>query len=84
MIVKYAFDVEISEDAKRALAHIRGRTRSGRFACRLWDYTDDEWDAALSEIRAAGYSIRWTYGTVADDLAVRGGWVLVGCRSCAR
>lgn len=66
----------LSELARRALAHIRGRTVSGRFACRLWDVSQTAWDAALSELRAAGYQIDYTHGTVADDPTVTGGWVL--------
>ncbi len=70
----------LSETSRRALAHIRGRTRTGRFACRLWDVSEADWAAALAELREAGYSIQWTRGAVADDPTVTGGWVLVGER----
>jgi hypothetical protein len=34
------------------------------------------WQAALEELRHAGYSVAWTYGQVADDPTVTGGYVL--------
>lgn len=68
--------IELSEDARLALGHIRCRTRTGRFACRLWNMEPGRWGRALNEIRAAGYRIEWTHGTVADDPTVTGGWVL--------
>ncbi len=67
-----------SDPSRRVLAHIRGRTITGRFATRLWNMSEREWDAALSELRAAGYDIRWTLGTVADEPTVTGGYVLAG------
>jgi hypothetical protein len=66
----------MSDNARRALAHITGRTRTGRFACRLWELSAVDWKAALDELRADGRRIEWTFGTVADDPTVTGGWVL--------
>jgi hypothetical protein len=70
--------VSLSESASRVLGHIRGRTRQAAFtfANQLWDMPDEQWTAALEEIRNAGYEIYWRYGTVADDPTVTGGWRL--------
>jgi hypothetical protein len=66
----------LSAPAQRVLGHIRGRTLTGRFACQLWDMPTPTWQAALEELRHAGYSVAWTYGQVADDPTVTGGYVL--------
>jgi hypothetical protein len=66
----------LSDPAARALGHVRARTRTGRFANQLWDMSDQEWEAALDELRRAGYQLYWTYGTVADDPTITGGWRL--------
>lgn len=66
----------LSRPARRVLAHIRGRTITGRFACPLYDMPTHIWDSALDEVRQGGYAIAWTYGQVADDPAVTGGYVL--------
>jgi hypothetical protein len=68
----------LSWPARRALAHIRARTVTGRFACPLYDMPAGVWAAALYELRRAGYAIVWTYGQVADDPTVTGGYVLAG------
>jgi hypothetical protein len=68
--------VEYSQDARRALAHIKGRTVTGRFACPLFNMPAERWALALDELRARRHRIEWTYGTVADDPTVTGGWVL--------
>ena len=65
----------MTPNATRALAHITGRTRTGRFACRLWNMSEADWQAALAELREAGHRIDWKFGTVADDPTVTGGWV---------
>ena len=60
----------LSESARLALAHIRARTRQGKFASGLYWMPASEWQAALEELRAAGQAIVWVYGTVrgrADD-----------------
>jgi hypothetical protein len=67
---------ELSGPARRALAHIRARTITGRFACPLYDMPPDVWDAALQELREADYRMVWTHGQVADDPTVTGGHVL--------
>ena len=67
----------LGDDARRALGHIGGRTVTGGFASQLWDMPKDPWESALGELRDAGYDIRWTYGTVADDPSVLGGYVVV-------
>ena len=69
-------DGQLSVDARRALAHIRGRTVSGRFANQLYDMPDERWQTALDELRHSGYRIEWTHGTIADDPTVTGGWRL--------
>jgi hypothetical protein len=66
----------MSHNGQRALAHITGRTRSGRFACQLSNMPKADWDGAREELRAAGHRIEWTHGTMADDPTVTGGWVL--------
>lgn len=66
---------EQADDA-RALGHIRGRTRSGRFAARFYDWDEERWQAALTRLRAAGYTIEWTPGFLADEPTINGGWVL--------
>ena len=67
---------QLSADARRALAHIRGRTVSGRFANQLYDMPDERWQTALDDLRRSGHRIEWTHGTVADDPTVTGGWRL--------
>jgi hypothetical protein len=66
----------LSDPARRILAHIRGRTITGRFACPLWNVPITTWQSALEELRHAGYRIAWTSGQVQDDPAVTGGYVL--------
>jgi hypothetical protein len=67
---------ELSGAARRALAHIRARTITGRFAYPLYDMPPHVWDAALDELRAGGYQIVWTHGHVADESTVTGGYIL--------
>jgi hypothetical protein len=69
-------DEQLSVDATRALAHIRGRTVSGKFAHQLYDMPDERWQTALDELRRSGYRIEWTHSTIADDPTVTGGWRL--------
>ncbi len=69
-------DRELSANARRALAHIKARTITGRFANQLYDMSQPAWRDALEELRAAGHRIEWTHGTVADDPTVTGGYVL--------
>ncbi len=69
-------DPELSANARRALAHIKARTITGRFANQLYDMSQPAWRDALEELRAAGHRIEWTHGTVADDPTVTGGYVL--------
>ena len=64
-----------SDDTRRALAHIEGRTTSGLFANQLYYFSDKRWEAAIEPLRRDGV-IEWTHGTVADDPPVTGGWVL--------
>jgi hypothetical protein len=66
----------LTEPARRVLAHIRARTIAGKFACQLWDMPNTTWEAALEELRQSGYEIAWTYGIVADDPTITGGYVL--------
>jgi hypothetical protein len=66
---------EQADDA-RALGHIRGRTRSGRFAARIYNWDEERWQAALTRLHAAGHMIVWTPGFVADEPTIGGGWVL--------
>lgn len=47
-----------TQAARRALAHIRARTITGRFACPLYDMPTRTWDGALAELRQAGYPDR--------------------------
>jgi hypothetical protein len=67
---------EDSTDAQRAFAHITGRSRQGAFASQLWNWSDERWLAALDVLRCDQQLIRWSYGTVADDPTVTGGWIL--------
>ena len=69
-------DRELSANATRALAHIKGRTITGRFANQLYDMSQPAWRDALEELRAAGHRIEWVSGRVADDPTVTGGYVL--------
>ena len=66
----------LSASARLALAHIRARTRQGKFASGLYWMRSCEWHRALEELRAAGRAIVWVYGTVADEPTIRGGWIL--------
>ena len=66
----------LSESARPALAHIRARTMQGKFASGLYWMSAREWQAALEELRAAGHTTVWVYGTVADEPTITGGWVL--------
>jgi hypothetical protein len=66
----------LSGPARRALAHIRARTITGRFACPLYDLPSRVREDALDELRKVGYRIVWTRGQVADDPTVTGGYVL--------
>lgn len=66
---------EQADDA-RALGHIRGRTRSGRFAACIYNWDEKRWQAALTRLRAAGHTIVWTAGFVADEPTIGGGWVI--------
>ena len=74
----------LSESARLALAHIRARTRQGKFASGLYWMPASEWQAALEELRAAGQAIMWVYGTVADEPTIRGGWILDEHRTAER
>ena len=74
----------LSESARLALAHIRARTRQGKFASGLYWMPASEWHAALEELRAAGQAIVWVYGTVADEPTIRGGWILDEHRTAER
>jgi hypothetical protein len=78
-------DESLGDSARRALNHIRGRTRQAAFtfANQLWDMPDKQWTAALEQIRNAGYEIYWTRGTVADEPTVTGGWRLDATREGA-
>jgi hypothetical protein len=64
------------DDDQRALGHVRGRTVSGKFAARIYDWDERRWQAALARLRGAGHRIEWVDGQVADDPSVHGGWVL--------
>jgi hypothetical protein len=66
----------LSHNAQLALGHIRGRTRSGRFASGHYQMTDEQWTAAVAELEAHGDQVRWKFGTVGDDPRVNGGWVI--------
>jgi hypothetical protein len=66
----------LSPTTRRVLAHITGRTVTGRFACPLWDMPPSTWQSALDELEHAGYQIAWTYGHVQDDPTVTGGYIL--------
>jgi hypothetical protein len=66
----------LSAPARRVLRHIRGRTLTGRFGCQLWDMPTPTWQAALDELRHAGYSVAWAHGQMADDPTVTGGYLL--------
>ena len=68
---------QLGSAARRALAHISARTITGRFASRLYDMPADVSDSALDELRRAGHGIEWTFGQVADDPTVTGGYVRV-------
>jgi hypothetical protein len=69
-------DRELSANATRALAHIKGRTIASRFANRLYDMSRPGSRDALEELRAEGHRIEWVSGRVADDPTVIGGYVL--------
>ena len=73
-----------SESARLALAHIRARTRQGKFASGLYWMPASQWQAALEELRAAGQAIVWVYGTVADEPTITGGWILDEHRTAER
>lgn len=66
----------LTDDERRVLAHITGRTRSGGFANQFYDWDAGRWDRALGYLTAVGYVIRWVHGTVADDPTVTGGYVI--------
>jgi hypothetical protein len=66
----------LSPAARHVLGHIRGRTITGRVACPLWDMPSATWDAALDELRCAGYPITWTLGQVLDEPTITGGYLL--------
>ncbi|MGO9908830.1 MAG: hypothetical protein ACLPY3_24410 [Solirubrobacteraceae bacterium] len=74
----------LSESARLALAHIHARTRQGKFASGLYWMPASEWHQALEELRAAGQTIVWVYGTVADEPTIRGGWILDEHRTAER
>jgi len=74
----------LSESARLALAHIRARTRQGKFASGLYWMQASEWHQALEELRASGQAIMWVYGTVADEPTIRGGWILHEDRTAER
>lgn len=66
----------LTDDARRALAHITGRTISGGFACCFHDWEPERWQDALRVLGLRGYIIRFTHGRVADEPTVTGGCVL--------
>ena len=74
----------LSESARLALAHIRARTRQGKFASGLYWIQASELHQALEELRASGQAIMWVYGTVADEPTIRGGWSLDQHRTAER
>jgi hypothetical protein len=63
-------------DDRVALAHIRGRTISGKFAGQPWAWDERRWQQALARLRNGGHQIEWVAGQVADEPTVHGGWVL--------
>jgi hypothetical protein len=67
---------ELSEHAGRALAPISAQTETGRFAAPLYSITEATWRDPLAELTAAGYRIESTFGTVADEPTVTGGYRL--------
>lgn len=71
----------LSADARRALGHLRGRSRSHpeTGASCLFDWTEDRWQAALRELEAAGWEIRCLgHVHVADSVGLHVGYVLGG------
>jgi hypothetical protein len=66
----------LNADERRALGHLRGRTRTGKFACRMYDWTEQRWRDALDGLTNRGYRVRRVSGQVADDPTVTGGWIL--------
>jgi hypothetical protein len=66
----------LTDDERRALAHLRGRTTMGTFATGLDDWTDERWTSALDGLTAAGYPIQQVHATGADDPTVTSGWVI--------
>lgn len=75
-----AFPTARAEIAERVLAHIRGRTRMGKFACKPYYLSGEQFEQALRDITeqgpAQGYEISWIHGQVLDDPSVTGGWVI--------
>ncbi len=67
---------EYGEDARRALAHITGRTRQGSFAAPLYNWPAERWAAAIEPLERAGI-VKSGIATAADDPTVTRGWVLV-------
>jgi hypothetical protein len=74
----------LSESARLALTHIRARTRQGKFASGLCWMPASEWHRALEELRVAGQTIMWVYGTVADEPTIKCGWILDEHRTAER
>ncbi len=66
---------ERSEDTRRALAHIRGRTQQGSFGAPLYDWAPERWAAAVEPLEQAGM-VESAIARSADDPAVSRGWVL--------
>jgi hypothetical protein len=66
---------EHSEDTRRALAHIRGRTQQGSFAAPLYDWSPERWAAAVEPLEQAGM-VESATARSADDPTVSRGWVL--------
>jgi hypothetical protein len=67
--------LEHSEDMRRALAHIRGRTQQGSFAAPLYDWSPERWAAAVEPLEQAGM-VESATARSADDPAVSRGWTL--------
>ena len=66
----------LSPTTRRMLAHITGRTLTGRFACPLWSIPPSTWQSALDELQHAGHQIAWTSGQVQDKPTATGGCIL--------
>jgi hypothetical protein len=71
-----AFPTTRTDIADQVLAHIRGRTRMGKFACRPHYPTREQHERALCDLQGQGHNIYWVHGQVLDEPTVTGGWVI--------